>query len=798
MKSKLHRFLIVLAMLALSSLNSELSTAHAQGTAFTYQGQLRDAGAPANGLYDLQFGIYNTNAGGSQVGSTQTNTATAVSNGLFTVELNFGPGIFTGSNYWLDIAARTNGSGTFTALSPRQQLTPTPYAIFANTSSNLLGDLPASQLSGTVSSASLAGTYGNAVTLDNAANQIHGSFAGNGGNVTNVNAAALNGLKATNFWQTTGNSGTSAGVNFAGTVDNQPFEIHVNSLRALRLEVGGVSALAALDGYANPTGAPNVIGGSPLNSVASGVVGAVIGGGGATNYFGTSFTNSIADYSDFSTIGGGVTNTIQSDSADSTIGGGYGNTIETNAVGSTIGGGFENTIQTNCGDSTIGGGTENTLENNSYVSTIAGGVQNTIYVNSSFIGGGQQNTIQTNADHSDIGGGWANTIGQNDYEGVISGGYVNSIENYSGYSFIGGGQHNTIKTNCADSTIAGGDANTIQATSYYSTIAGGYNNTIQNSSYRSTISGGIGNTIQPNAFNSVIGGGNVNTIETNSIDATISGGQLNIILAGADHSFIGGGYQNTSESSDSVIGGGYQNAIYLSSAYSTIAGGSFNEIEATNAFIAGGYGNVASGNCSFAAGQNAYCDDDHAFLWSDGTRQADSPGANTFTALATGGVYFYTVSPSGEPYGAYLAANSTSWSAISDRNAKKNFQPVDTKAVLDKLAAMPIQQWNYKWEKDGEVPNIGPMAQDFKAAFYPGRDDKSISTLEFDGVELAAIQGLNQKVEERDAKIQEQGSEIQKLKEKADKVDSLERQNDLLAARLNELEATVKQLVAQK
>jgi hypothetical protein len=75
--------------------------------------------------------------------------------------------------------------------------------------------------------------------------------------------------------------------------------------------------------------------------------------------------------------------------------------------------------------------------------------------------------------------------------------------------------------------------------------------------------------------------------------------------------------------------------------------------------------------------------------------------------------------------------------------------PVDYQAVLSKLARVPVEQWNYKWEADGEVPNLGPMAQDFKGAFYLGRDDKSISTLEFDGVELAAIQGLNEKVETR-------------------------------------------------
>jgi uncharacterized coiled-coil protein SlyX len=147
-------------------------------------------------------------------------------------------------------------------------------------------------------------------------------------------------------------------------------------------------------------------------------------------------------------------------------------------------------------------------------------------------------------------------------------------------------------------------------------------------------------------------------------------------------------------------------------------------------------------------------------------------------ARASGGVVFYTGTGSG---GAQLAAGATSWTAISDRNAKKNFQPVDTGAVLDKLAAIPIEQWNYKWEKDTDVPNIGPMAQDFKHAFYPGRDDKGISTLEFDGVELAAIQGLNQKVAEKAAEIE-----------------SLKQRNDSLAERLNGLEALVKSIAASK
>jgi hypothetical protein len=91
-------------------------------------------------------------------------------------------------------------------------------------------------------------------------------------------------------------------------------------------------------------------------------------------------------------------------------------------------------------------------------------------------------------------------------------------------------------------------------------------------------------------------------------------------------------------------------------------------------------------------------------------------------------------------------------------------------AVLNKLAAMPVQKWNYKWEADTNTPHLGPMAQDFKAAFYPGRDDKSISTLEFDGVELAAIQGLNQKLNEKAARISALEQQLSELKEAVKKL----------------------------
>jgi hypothetical protein len=84
----------------------------------------------------------------------------------------------------------------------------------------------------------------------------------------------------------------------------------------------------------------------------------------------------------------------------------------------------------------------------------------------------------------------------------------------------------------------------------------------------------------------------------------------------------------------------------------------------------------------------------------------------------------------------------------SDRNAKENFTAVNAQQVLAKVAALPVTQWNFKTDSQ-DVRHLGPMAQDFQAAFgLDGADDKHISVVDEGGVALAAIQGLNQKLEE--------------------------------------------------
>src|SRR5215468_2381370 len=92
--------------LILSTLNPKLSTMFAQGTAFTYQGRLNDGVNPANGSYDVTFTLFGASSGGSPIAGPRTNSPTAVTNGLFTVTLDFS-NQFPGTPRWLEIGVRT-------------------------------------------------------------------------------------------------------------------------------------------------------------------------------------------------------------------------------------------------------------------------------------------------------------------------------------------------------------------------------------------------------------------------------------------------------------------------------------------------------------------------------------------------------------------------------------------------------------------------------------------------------------------------------------------------------------------
>ena len=137
------------AITLLCGLIAQPDSASAQGTAFTYQGSLMDSGQRANGFYDMAFSLYAASSGGSPVSGAITNFSVGVTNGLFTVPLDFG-GNFPGADRWLEISVRPTGGGSYSTLNPRQKVTPTPYAI---TAANLTGGVSAVQLTGTVAPA---------------------------------------------------------------------------------------------------------------------------------------------------------------------------------------------------------------------------------------------------------------------------------------------------------------------------------------------------------------------------------------------------------------------------------------------------------------------------------------------------------------------------------------------------------------------------------------------------------------------------------------------------------------------
>jgi len=469
---------ILAGLTALALLFANVPAVSAQTTAFTYQGQLGDHGTPANGAYDFLFSLYDSPTNGTQIGSTLTGTGVGVTNGLFTEILDFGSSIFTGADRWLQIGVRTNGGTNFGLLSPRQALTPAPYAIYAVTAGNVsAGAISSTQLA--VNAVGPANLQSNAVTGSKiAAGQVVKSLNGLRDDVILVPGSGLSlntsgnilhlSANVGDYWNVQGNGGTS-GANFLGTVDNQPLELRVNNARALRLEPN--------------TNSPNIIGGFVGNSVSPGTKAATIGGGGAA----------------------GALNTVQADC--SLIGGGLGNVVQPGAVHGTIGGGGYNRIQTNASESTIAGGWLNSIGSNSFSSVIAGGAFCTVGLNApaGTIAGGRGNTISANAYRSTIGGGTSNT-------------------NSGPQATIGGGVNNTVGTNAQTATIAGGSGNLVSANN--AAIIGGNQNTASGDT--STIGGGYLNIASgPGAF---IGGGNQN--QATSFDDTVSGGLKTTRVAG--------------------------------------------------------------------------------------------------------------------------------------------------------------------------------------------------------------------------------------------------------------------------
>ena len=212
MKSPGIRLSHVLLVLALCA---SVNRIKAQGTAFTYQGRLQNNGGPVSGSYDLTFTLFSSNTGGAALAGPITNSAVRVSNGLFTVTIDFGSSVWNGATNWLEIGVETNGGGPFATLTPRQQFTAEPYAVTAE--GVISGGITSGMLaSGAVTGDKIAAGAVNGASIDDGGSGAYQAFQqaelGAGGDST---------LAFANLAQASSANGVSPGFSF--TINGSAF-----------------------------------------------------------------------------------------------------------------------------------------------------------------------------------------------------------------------------------------------------------------------------------------------------------------------------------------------------------------------------------------------------------------------------------------------------------------------------------------------------------------------------------------------------------------------------------------------
>jgi hypothetical protein len=229
------------------------TAASGQTTSFTYQGRLTDGGTPANGNYDLQFALWDSLSGGAQVGSTQTLNTVAVSNGVFTVSLDFGANAFPGASRFLEISARPTG-GSFTLLTPRQQITSTPYAVRSLNAASA-DSVPASGVPAG------SGNYIQNTASPQASSNFNISGNGTAGGTLSgnlVNAATQYNLNGSRILSNAGASNLFAGVGAGAANTTGTFNAffaqragEANKDGAFNSFFGGLAGLANTTGFSN-------------------------------------------------------------------------------------------------------------------------------------------------------------------------------------------------------------------------------------------------------------------------------------------------------------------------------------------------------------------------------------------------------------------------------------------------------------------------------------------------------------------------------------------------------------------
>lgn len=243
-----RHFIIVILFCLFVSVTPVLS----QSTGFIYQGRLNDNNLPANGNYDFEFKLFTALTGGSQDGVTNQRLNVVVSNGTFNVLLDFGAGAFPGADRFLEISVRPTGAGNFTTLTPRQQITPTPYALKSTSADQADFAINANSAQSAINATQLGGVAANQYVQTNDArlNDERNPLP----NSTNYIQNRTTQQTASNF-NISGNG--AAGGTLTGNIVNATTQYNIGNSRILS-NAGTNNLFAGVNaGNANTTGSNN-------------------------------------------------------------------------------------------------------------------------------------------------------------------------------------------------------------------------------------------------------------------------------------------------------------------------------------------------------------------------------------------------------------------------------------------------------------------------------------------------------------------------------------------------------------
>jgi hypothetical protein len=821
-----------------------MSLTFGQGTAFTYQGRLNQNGAPFTGSAEFQASLWSVPSGGSALANNLGGSVVVgVTNGLFVLPLDFGAN-FSGGDRWLELDVRT-ALGSFTQLSPRQQVTPAPYAIYA-------GNVNATGISGSIADAQLSANiarlngsnlvFTGQVQFNNTNSAFHGTFAGNGAGITNVSLTALNSFGSINWDQFIPTTPIPAGsepawvitpdVNGDGRADIVSANAGGNTLSVLTNNGNGGFVLSSsptvgngpdfvFSADVNGDGKPDLVAanfggiagnGNTLTVLTNdGSGGFVIsssppvGAGPVAVAAGDFNGDGRMDLASANYTAGTITILVQAE------GGGFSPVpsplnanghpvalVATNFTGLTgdthvgllcaatstsgvldlfqgDGGGFfslvgERFLNNNPyaaagadlnGDGVLEMITADPVARNLVVYNFNGNIATTLPVP----GGPHTVTVaDVNDDHrlDLITANVDNTVSilTNDGSGgfAISASPVASddLESIAAADLNGDGKIDLIGANYDEGNLLV----LLNAPHFHGAFTG------DGSGLLGLDAGNLSTGVLADARLSA-------NVALLNADQTFAGQNT---FNNPGNNFTGNGAGLTSLSAGNINSGTLANArlsanVTLLNSNQVFSGvntfSNANGLQlATNTSLMFGtqtrqmlnlwgtqYGIGVQSYTLYFRTDNSF--PGGGFAWYQGGTSSDlmqNPGAGGKTLMTLDGTGSLRVTNNIYAAGVMLT---------SDRNAKENFAPIDPGLVLRKVAALPITRWNFK--QDSGVLHIGPMAQDFSAAFGVGEDDKHIAVVDEGGVALAAIQGLNQKLEQKDTEIAELKRRLEKL-----------------------------------